>query len=121
MKSILRIVGIVFIAVVIMVIINRNFNLPVAQAKPPVPVELTFRKALIGSGAVAQFKNNSGKLLSVEVKFSNPTFHTSKVFDFVLDPGKPLEIGHLEGWTMASGDTVEVSSSGFVSSRTILQ
>ena len=78
------------------------------------PVSVTYRKALMGAGYVLQIHNTSGKSLPLKITLTNPTFNKTKTFDVVADASpKPFEIGHLEGWTLTSGDVIEISSEGF--------
>lgn len=87
---------------------------PLAQKARQMPVSITFRQALMGGGYVVQFHNKSGKNLPLKITVKNPTFNKTKTFDAVANAGpKPLEIGHMEGWTFASGDVIEVVSEGF--------
>lgn len=79
-----------------------------------VPVSTTFRRAIIGPGYVLQFHNKSRRTLPLKITVTSPTFNKTKTFDAVADPGpEPLEIGHMEGWTFASGDLIEIRSEGF--------
>ncbi len=78
------------------------------------PVAVTYRKAMMGAGYVLQIRNSSGKSLPLKITLTNPTFNKTKTFDVVADASpKPFEIGHLEGWTLTSGDVIQVSSEGF--------
>ncbi len=87
---------------------------PLATKALQMPVSITFRQALAGAGYVLQIHNKSGKNLPLKITVTNPTFNKTKTFNAVANAGpKPLEIGHLEGWTFASGDVIEVVSEGF--------
>ncbi len=77
------------------------------------PIRVGVRRSEMASGLVFQMKNTSGKPLSVKVTMSNPTFDRKKVYDLVLEPNIVKEIGHLEGWKGAAGDTVLIESEGF--------
>jgi hypothetical protein len=88
--------------------------LPPAEKARLMPVSITFRQASAGAGYVLQIHNKSGKRMPLKITMTNPTFNKTKTFDAVADAGAlPLEIGHLEGWTFTSGDSVEVVCTGF--------
>jgi len=80
---------------------------------PNVPVELRQRKALVAEGYVAMFKNPTASTISFVATFSNSTFHSSKTFNIVLEPGESKEIGGFEGWAVHAGETVTLSAKGF--------
>ena len=80
---------------------------------PDLPVEAGKRKALTGSGLVAQFENRSGKALPIQITFTNATFRRAKTFNHICEPKKVFEIGHLEGWNVATGDEVTIVSAGY--------
>jgi hypothetical protein len=94
-----------------------------AKAEPSVkkarelPLNVGRRKAVTGNGYVLEIRNASTKILPVKVTLISPTFSKTNTFDLVLDPAKitgPVkEIGHLEGWSGAPGDLVEIASDGF--------
>ena len=89
---------------------------PLAKQALTLPVTITMRKALLGSGRVYQFRNTSSEDLPVTIRLSNPSFTAAKTFDRVLDSnGKntATEIGHLEGWTGAPGDVIQIRSGGY--------
>lgn len=79
------------------------------QNLPAMPIEVTYRKALLGSGLVASLKNTSNRFLSVRAALTNPSLHQSMSYRVDLSPGKVKEIGHMEGWAFSSGDTIFVS------------
>jgi hypothetical protein len=83
--------------------------------KPPpaVPVHVQSRNGL--SGEVAVFTNFHTNTLSVEVTFNNATFHQTKIYDLVLQPGQTQEIGWAEGWKVVPGETVTLSSADWAS------
>jgi len=82
---------------------------PVAERAMEVPVKITRRAGV--TGIVYQFSNLSGKPLRFTVSFANGS--VAKKFTFVADTAFPKEIGRLEGWQGASGDTVTVDSAGY--------
>ena len=96
---------------------NGNITL---QQLPAIPVAVSFRKALMGSGDVAVIKNNSGQTMAVRVTITR-TGVTPWDKSIVIDSGKGAEVGSMQGWVVAPGDVVEVSANGFQPSKTRLQ
>lgn len=81
--------------------------------KPDLPVQIGFRRSLVGEGLVAQFKSLSDKALSVTARFSNQATQESRVFRLELSARGMKEFGRLEGWVFGSGHTIEVSADGY--------
>ena len=81
--------------------------------KPLMPIEVTYRKALLGEGLVASFHNSSQKHLAVVVILTNPTLNQTKSLRLDLSPDVTREIGHLEGWAFASGDIIEIKHNDY--------
>jgi len=90
---------------------------PLATKAVTIPVSVSIRKALAGSGLVLVFKNNGGQLLTLNIRCTNPAFNTSKVFRMDVNPGMASELGHLQGWAAASGDEVEIACEGYETQR----
>ncbi len=76
---------------------------------PQLPISVGYRSALMGSGLVGQFKNNSSRYLTVIMSAYNPSLNQSKNFRLDIAPNETKEIGHMEGWVFASGDIVTIS------------
>ena len=76
---------------------------------PEMPIQVTYREALMGSGLVSSFKNTSNRHLSVLVALENPSMNQSKSIRLDLAPGQVTEIGHMEGWAFSSGDKISVT------------
>jgi hypothetical protein len=76
--------------------------------KPPLPVRVTFRDALLGSSLVARIENLSERHLRLMVSVRNPTLSRTGRFELELAPGEHEELGHLEGWSFSSGDEVGI-------------
>ena len=76
---------------------------------PAMPIEVTYRKALLGDGLVTSFKNTSNRFLAVSAALSNPSLHQNKNFRIDLAPGQTREIGHMEGWAFSAGDTIFIT------------
>lgn len=93
-------------------------NVTIAQLAPQaarartLPLYVTWRRAMTGNGKVIQIHNTSGKPLPISIEASNATFGT-KSFNHVASENIPTEIGVMEGWDFAPGDSVKISSGGF--------
>ena len=74
-------------------------------------VAVAKRKAMTGPGEVVVLENISHAPLRVSVTLAGGG--QRKTFPLVLDPGRPAQIGHAEGWPVAVGDKVEVVSEGY--------
>jgi len=84
-----------------------------AASMPELPVQVSFRPALLGAGMVAIIRNTSSRTLSVAANFIDPSLGRSKSFALAINPGGVAEIGHAEGWPVTSGQTLSVSANGF--------
>lgn len=84
-----------------------------ACGKPALPVAVTFREAVLEKSKVAQFHNNSSQALKVIVTCVGKAGDSKASKEILLEPGKPFEIGWLEGWSFLPGEKVVVSSAGF--------
>jgi hypothetical protein len=88
-----------------------------ARRARELPINVTQRKAITGSGQVVHIESISSKTLPVKVTLINPTFGKTNVFDLTIDPARitpsTKEIGHLEGWAGAPGDLIMLESQGF--------
>jgi hypothetical protein len=78
------------------------------EARPDLPVEITYREALLGPGLVAAFRNSSDRHLTVVATFYNPTLQKEENYRLDLAPQIIREVGHSEGWAFASGDTIKI-------------
>lgn len=94
-------------------------NQEIAEMKPDVerartlPLVIIRRPALTGSGYVYRFRNLLRKPLALHVILSNPAFAQPTEFHLVIDGGLFKEIGHVQGWSGAAGDTVKVECAGY--------
>lgn len=77
--------------------------------RPEIPVNVSFRKALLSSGGVASFRNRSSRSIAVTATIERPSSGQSRIFDLTLDPAHTKEIGEREGWAFVSGDTVTLT------------
>jgi len=80
----------------------------VEQSKPDLPIALAYRAAITGPGLVVSLKNTSNRSLAVLMTVANATTKQEKTFRLDISPQQTTEVGHLEGWTFASGDSVKV-------------
>lgn len=83
------------------------------QSLPLLPIEVQFRKALLGPGLVLRVQNTSDRALVALVKLKNPTTTEGKSFRLDMPARGVTEVGHKEGWVLGSGDTLEVSNAAF--------
>lgn len=90
-------------------------------AKPNMPIRVSTRDALTGSGLVAQFTNSSDRYIAVVATFTNPTTNQSLRARVDISPNDTKEIGHLEGWAFASGDEILLEHSDYRSSLITVQ
>lgn len=76
---------------------------------PDLPITATYRRAMMGPGLVIAFSNSSNRALAVGAQFKNPTLNLERSFRVDVPPRGVKEVGHLEGWTFASGDTITIT------------
>jgi len=81
--------------------------------KPPLPVEVAYRKSLVNEGYVAIFQNQSDKYLEIELEALDPTTNIKKVGRFDLDAYSKMEVGWLQGWKFRSGDIIKIYNAGY--------
>lgn len=79
------------------------------EARPGMPVEISYRSALLGPGLVISMKNKSTRHLSLVATFLNPTLNKEEVYRIDVSPNEVKEIGHAEGWVFSSGDVIKIS------------
>lgn len=80
-----------------------------AASLPEVPVAVSFRKAMLGSGSVAVIKNTSAQPVAVTITTARPNDNQQRRFRLVIDGQQFKEIGHAEGWAFVRGDVLQVS------------
>ncbi|MEQ1934886.1 MAG: hypothetical protein ABL962_13585 [Fimbriimonadaceae bacterium] len=85
------------------------------QSLPTLPIDVKFREAMLGPGMVLQVQNKSGTPLMVVVSLKNPTTQQEKSFRLDITSNGNGEIGHQEGWVLASGDQIQISNASFKS------
>lgn len=74
--------------------------------KPALPVTVEYRPALTGPGLVLKVNNTSTRHLTIIATLRNPTLNDSRSFRFDIPPQSFGEVGHREGWKLASGDRI---------------
>ena len=79
---------------------------------PEATLEVTFRKAVMSNGSVAQFRNTSQVSAPFTIVAARPSTNQSRRFTLVLDGGRTTEIGEREGWAFLPGDLVRVVQPG---------
>jgi len=82
-------------------------------SKRDLPVTVTFRRALLGTGLVATFRNISSNDLEIAVLFTSPETGLEKRANLVISANGVQEIGSLEGWAFAVGHVIELTSSKY--------
>jgi hypothetical protein len=84
-----------------------------AEARPDLPVNLTFRKALLNAGLVGVFRNTSSKELefTIDLESAATGRHIRKAV--VLNPNAILQIGAHEGWPFAPGQRYSLNNPAF--------
>jgi hypothetical protein len=84
---------------------------PAASNSKPLPLNASFKKAMMLDNNALTVQNTSAATLSVAVKFSNP--NSNKVFQVTLEPGASKEMGWLGPWVLTTGDKVVIESPGY--------
>ena len=85
-----------------------------AEANRPVlPVRVTFRLAFMGQGLVASIRNVTDRPLNVIADLRDTGAQPTRTISLALAANAATEIGYAQGWTITSGQSITVSSSGF--------
>jgi hypothetical protein len=82
---------------------------------PALPMVVQSRPAMIGSGQVIMFENQSDQPLSVAATLVHPATNLQKVYQIDTGPRGSKSIGSLEGWNGQSGDTVTLVNNNYQS------
>lgn len=85
------------------------------QSLPPMPIEIKYRSALLGSGLVVAVNNTSDRHLSILATFKNPSLNQEKSFRIDVPPHEKTEVGHREGWAFTSGDSIMLTHNDYKS------
>lgn len=100
----------------LLILIGAFWLLPRVQQEqnlPDMPVEVKTRPALTGPGLVLMVRNTSDRYLTYIVTLKNPTTGQEKSFRLDAAPSGTVEVGHKEGWTLASGDSIKIANSAY--------
>jgi hypothetical protein len=92
---------------------------PVPQ-RPPVPVTVRYRKAVMGHGFVFRLDNQLGQVIAVHFKVMRAGGSNGREYDLVLDPQRFREIGFEQNWEGAPGDHYTVEANGYASSEGVI-
>lgn len=84
-----------------------------AESRPDLPVVLGFRDTLLGGGKVATIRNLSGSTLEIIVEAQSPVTGAHFRRSFVISPKGQVQIGKLQGWPFAPGQTITLSNPNY--------
>ncbi len=87
---------------------EKATQLLTAASLPEATVAVSFRPAMLGNGFVAGITNISSSSAPFSVEIRRPSTEQSRSYDFVIDAGRRIEIGHREGWAFVSGDSITI-------------
>ena len=93
-------------------LVTRDTALAEAN-RPVIPVRVTFRLAFMGQGLVASIRNVSDRPLNVIAELRDAGADPARTVSLALDAKGATEIGYGQGWTITSGQSISVSSSGY--------
>jgi hypothetical protein len=89
-------------------------DVALAEANRPVlPVRVTFRLAWMGQGLVATIRNVSDEPLNVIAELRETGTEAVRNVSLALEAKGTTEIGYAQGWTITSGQSLTVASSGY--------
>ncbi len=81
--------------------------------RPVIPVRVTFRLAFMGQGLVASIRNVTDRPLNVIAELRDAGADPARTVSLALNANGATEIGYAQGWTITSGQSISVSSSGY--------
>jgi hypothetical protein len=84
-----------------------------APAQPDLPVRVSLRSALMGSGKVAQLHNFGATELAVAVTVRSNASNQQKEWRIVIPANGTKQIGRRQGWNFAFGDELELLQDGY--------
>jgi septal ring factor EnvC (AmiA/AmiB activator) len=84
-----------------------------AEARPDLPVNLSFRKALLSAGLVGVFRNTSSQELEFVLDLESPATGRHIRKSVVLNPNGFLEIGAQQGWPFAPGQRIMLNNPAY--------
>jgi hypothetical protein len=89
--------------------------------KPRLPVNVSFRAALLGDGHVIQIFNDASEPLPIRLFVKRPATDTTKDFELVLPGNATAEFGHAEGWGFHAGDIAVLKNNAYEEVQTVLK
>jgi hypothetical protein len=81
--------------------------------KKDLPVTLNFRKALLGPGLVAMFKNNSSTPLEVAAELSSQSTGERRTVNLVIPANGIEQVGFQQGWPFAAGQHIVLENGAY--------
>ena len=84
-----------------------------AETRPDLPVNLSFRKALMSAGLVGVFRNTSGKELEFTLDLESPATGQLVRKAVVLNSNRAVEIGAQQGWAFAPGQRITLNDPAY--------
>jgi hypothetical protein len=81
-----------------------------AEARPDLPVNLSFRRAVLHPGLVGVFRNTSSRELEFLLDVDSPATGDHFRRSIVLNPRSFVEIGARQGWPFAPGQRVTLNN-----------
>jgi uncharacterized protein YaiL (DUF2058 family) len=84
-----------------------------AEVRPDLPINLSFRRALLNPGLVAVIRNTSGRELEItlDVESSVTGQHARRAV--VINPNGVWEFGAQEGWPFAPGQRITLNNPAY--------
>jgi septal ring factor EnvC (AmiA/AmiB activator) len=84
-----------------------------SEARPDLPVSISFRKALLSQGLVGVLRNNTNRELEFTLDLESPATgkHVRKAV--VLNPNSFVEIGTAQGWAFAPGQHIILNNPAY--------
>jgi hypothetical protein len=84
-----------------------------AEARPDLPVNLSFRKAMLSTGLVGVFRNTSSQELEFVLDLESPVTGRHVRKSVVLNANGFLEIGAQQGWPFSPGQRVILNNPAY--------
>jgi|LauGreDrversion4_2_1035121.scaffolds.fasta_scaffold03383_10 hypothetical protein len=108
------------VALVVVLAIGFICLLTFAVSKPPLPVTVKWREAILDhtSVMIIRLNNDQSSTLRVLVTYRDNSLNQVKRAYVDVHAGQ-VSVGHLEGFSFLPGDTVELSNARFSSITTV--
>jgi hypothetical protein len=84
-----------------------------AEARPDLPINLSFRKALLNPGLVAVLRNTSSRELEITLDVESSVSGQRIRRAVVINPNGVWEFGAQEGWPFAPGQRVTLNNPAY--------